>query len=112
HTEGVLPRYAQNLTAAVAGTRKVIVRREGIEFYDLSADPLETAPVGGTIDDFEAACRRDGLPATAVAAAVAHVQRSIAPSRRAPTRRFRSTRPVLHPTDQIPLAPLHARGSG
>ena len=60
----------QNLAAAVVGTRKVIVRREGIERYDLAAAACEVAPVHGTIADFEADCRRDAPPAAAIAAAV------------------------------------------
>jgi Sulfatase len=77
HTARLLDRYKQNLSAAVVGTRKVIVRREGVEHYDLAVDPLEAAPVGGTIADFEAACRRDGLPTAAIAAAAAHLGRRV-----------------------------------
>jgi len=75
YTEGLLPRYTQNIAAAVVGTRKVIMRREGLEHYDLAADPDEIAPSGGQIIDFEIACRRDGAPREAIAAAVAHLRR-------------------------------------
>jgi len=86
HTDGLLDRYKQNLAAAVVGTRKVIVRREGLELYDLSADPGELAPAGGTIADFEAVCRRDGLPVAAIAAAAAHLRRSSPAAARVPAR--------------------------
>ena len=113
HTDGLLARYKQNLATAVVGTRKVIVRREGLEHYDLSADPFEAMHAGGTIADFEAACRRDGLPAAAIAAAAAHLRRaSAAPDRaqpRAPGRRS----PKVRPRNRPPLAgSLAARGSG
>ena len=113
HTDGLLERYKSNLTAAVVGTRKIIVRREGIEHYDLRSDPLETAPVGGTVADFEAACRRDGLPSAAIAAAAAHLRRSSAASDRAQTRAPSRRRPEVRPTDQPRVADsLVARGSG
>jgi arylsulfatase A-like enzyme len=113
HTDGLLDRYKQNLTAAVVGTRKVIVRREGLEHYDLGPDPLEAAPAGGTIADFEAACRRDGLPASAIAAAGAHLRRSSVASDRAQTRAPSRRSPQDQPTDGRPLASsLVARGPG
>jgi arylsulfatase A-like enzyme len=84
HTDGLLARYTQNLAAAVVGRHKIIVRREGTEYYDLGSDPGETAPAGGTRADFEGACRRDGLPAAAIAAAIAHVRRASAAPTRAP----------------------------
>ena len=86
HTAGVLARYTQNLAAAVVGRRKIILRREGAEHYDLGSDPGETAAVGGTLADFEGACRRDGLPAAAIAAAIAHLRRASAALARAPMR--------------------------
>jgi arylsulfatase A-like enzyme len=76
HTAGLLAGFKQNLAAAIVGRRKVIVRREGAAHYDLDSDPDETAPAGGTLADFESACRRDGVAAPAVAAALAHLQRS------------------------------------
>lgn len=113
HTDGLLDCYKQNLTAAVVGTRKAIVRREGIELYDLGADPFEASPVGGTIADFEAACRRDGLPAAAIATAAAHLRRSsdTAPrvQTRAPIRRKPDARTMDPPSF---AAPLLARSSG
>jgi arylsulfatase A-like enzyme len=82
HTDGLLERYKQNLSAAVVGTRKIIVRRDAVEHYDLAADPLETAPVGGTIADFEAACRREGWPDAAIGTALAHLRRGSSASQR------------------------------
>jgi len=75
HTAGLLERYTRNVAAAVVGPRKMIVRREGFEHYDLARDPDERAPLGGTLEDFAAACRRDGAPPVAVAAALAHLRR-------------------------------------
>jgi arylsulfatase A-like enzyme len=74
-TDGLLPCYVQNIAAAVVGTRKAIVRREGVAQYDLATDPVEMRAETTTIAEFAAACRRDGLPAPAVRAAVAHLGR-------------------------------------
>ncbi len=49
------------------------VRREGLEQYDLSRDVDEMAPHDTSIAAFETACRRDGIPAAAVAAAIQHL---------------------------------------
>jgi arylsulfatase A-like enzyme len=75
HTAGLLERYAQNIAAAIVGTRKMIVRRDGAIAYDLLRDPDEQAPEPSTVADFEAGCRRDGSPAAAVATAVEHLRR-------------------------------------
>jgi arylsulfatase A-like enzyme len=75
HTAGLLPRYAQNIAAAIVGSHKAIVRREGVFQYDLARDRAETRPIVGRVADFEAACREDGLPAAAVAAAGRHLRR-------------------------------------
>ena len=104
HTDGLLERYKQNLAAAVVGTRKVIVRREGIERYDLAADPCEVAPAHGMIADFEADCRRDGLPGGAIAAAVEHLRYSGAITRRARVRSFPLPRTDAPPAEPSALA--------
>lgn len=75
HTADLLEPFRHNLAAAVVGARKAIVRRDGVELYELDSDPFETAPSGGTVADFAAACRRDGCPASAVAAATTHLRR-------------------------------------
>jgi hypothetical protein len=78
HYPGVadmLPGYRQDIAAAIAWDRKIIVRREGLEAYDLARDPGETAPERTSVEDFAAACRREGLPEAAVAAAAEHVGR-------------------------------------
>jgi hypothetical protein len=75
YTEGLLPRYTQNIAAAIVGRRKVIARREGFEHYDLSSDPDERSSMQGSLEVFEAACRRDGAPAAAVERAVQHLTR-------------------------------------
>jgi arylsulfatase A-like enzyme len=113
HTEDLLARYTQNLTAAVVGTRKVIVRHEGLEHYDLGADPVEAAPAGGTVADFEAACRRDGFPPKAIAAAAAHLRRACAGSDRSQVRVLGRTSPEVRRGGHPPLADgLAARESG
>ena len=78
YTEGLLPRYRANLAAAIVGSRKVIVRGGRLEQYALDDDPGEQAPVGGGIEDFAAACRRNGAPREAVEIATAHVRRWLA----------------------------------
>jgi len=113
HTDGLLARYKQNLSAAVVGTRKLIVRREGSEHYDLGADPHEAAPLGGTVADFAAACRRDGASAAAIAAAVAHLRRSTAACAPLQTRLADRPRAPVHPTSDAALADAWlAHGSG
>jgi len=75
HAERVLHRYRQDLAAAIVGSRKAIMRREGLVQYDLAADPDELVPLGGGIADFESACVRAGVPRSAVAAVVTHLRR-------------------------------------
>ncbi len=75
YTDGLLPRFAQNLAAAIVGRRKVIARREGLEHYDLDADPHEKNPAEGSLLEFAQACRRDQMPPQAIALAVAHLRR-------------------------------------
>lgn len=40
----MLPRYRQNIGAAICDDEKVVVRREGLQRYDLQADPDEARP--------------------------------------------------------------------
>ena len=72
YTDGLLPRYKHNIAAAIVGERKVIVRAEGLERYDLLQEPEEMRPEGGTLKDFEAALRRDDVPQSAIDVAVEH----------------------------------------
>jgi arylsulfatase A-like enzyme len=88
HTAGLLGRYTQNLAAAVVGGRKLIIRREGPELYDLDRDPHERSPERATIAAFEAVCRRDGAPAAAIAEAVGHLRRWETTAAAAPARRL------------------------
>lgn len=76
-TRGMLPRYAQNLAAAVVGHRKLTLRHEGAEQCDLDADPDETTPEPATVEDFAATCVRDGYPRPAVDLAVRHLARGL-----------------------------------
>jgi arylsulfatase A-like enzyme len=103
HTEGLLERYTHDIAAAVVGTRKAIVRRDGLELYELASDPFETAPSAGTIADFTAACRRDGFPASAVAAAAAHLRRW---TERTAVQPMRASRRDRSPISLRPLPPL------
>lgn len=71
----MLPKYAQNIASAIVGRRKIIVRREGLEYYDLAADPDERHPERVSIAAFEEACRRDGAAAPAIRMASYHLRR-------------------------------------
>jgi len=75
HARAMAPQYAQNLAAAVVGSRKLIVRREGTFAYDLARDPGEQAPEPLPVSEFAVRCRRDGVSASAVADALAHLRR-------------------------------------
>jgi hypothetical protein len=75
HAGRTLPRYAHDLAAAIVGTRKAILTPDGLVFHDLARDPGERAPVFTTLAEFEASCRRDGVPARAVQAAGMHLRR-------------------------------------
>src|SRR5262249_3071944 len=75
HTAELVERYADNIAAAVVGTRKLPLRREGPLQYALERDPDERSPEPSTVEAFEAICRRDGAPAGAIAAAAAHLRR-------------------------------------
>jgi hypothetical protein len=75
--DGMLPRYAQDVAAAIAGERKWIVTRDGVAQYDLARDPDECAPISVAVDDVEGACMREGVPRDAAHAAAAHLRRSV-----------------------------------
>jgi hypothetical protein len=72
---GVLPQYAQNIATAIVGPRKAIVRREGLQAFDLGDDPHEQHPVETSVAAFEDACRRDGAAGAAIRAASDHLRR-------------------------------------
>jgi len=75
HLDSIHPRYKQNIATAIAYSDKVILRRRGVERYDLRQDADEVAPASGSLADFEAACRRTGVSATATSAAIGHLRR-------------------------------------
>ncbi|HSQ00489.1 MAG TPA: hypothetical protein VL049_24980, partial [Candidatus Dormibacteraeota bacterium] len=75
HVPGARRRYIQDIAAAVVGRRKLIVRREGGELYDLASDPDERQPQVATVADFAALCRRDGCPGPALREATEHLER-------------------------------------
>ena len=72
---GVLPQYAQNIASAIVGRRKMIVRREGLQSFDLGEDPHELHPIETSVAAFEDACRRDGAAPSAIRAASDHLRR-------------------------------------
>lgn len=69
------PQYRQNLVAAVAGRHKLVVRREGLHYYDRDRDPDEIAPLRVDLQDFENLCRRDGIAAAVIGRTLAHLRR-------------------------------------
>ena len=91
---GARRRYVQDIAAAVLGRRKLIVRREGAELYDLATDPDESRPDAATVADFAALCERDGAPTAAIAEASAHLARWWQLADLPPLRRDRSRWPA------------------
>ena len=75
HANGILPRYRQNVAAAITASRKVIVRGERVEHYDLDRDPDEAAASVAPLSEFGAECRRQGLGGPALDAALQHLSR-------------------------------------
>ena len=73
HVRDALPRYRQNIVAAIIRTDKVIVRRDAIEHYVLSDDPDEATATGADLHDFEARARSRGVPASALRPVLAHL---------------------------------------
>lgn len=59
HVPDAQPRYRQDIMAAIGREAKVIVRREGIERYDLARDHGESRPAPGDLSEFALACRRE-----------------------------------------------------
>ena len=74
HASGMRPCYRQNITAAIGGTRKVIVRREGVLSYDLDRDPDEASAMPSSIEDGVAVWYDQGLPRDTTAAAAEHLR--------------------------------------
>ncbi len=74
YVKDMLPRYRQNIAAAVTRIQKIIMRCEGVEQFSLANDPGETRPQATSIGEFETACRRDGTCAAAVSAAMEHLR--------------------------------------
>lgn len=57
HVKDIAPRYAQNITAAISASEKLIVRSEGPEHY-AAADRFEQGATGETLEDFAARCHK------------------------------------------------------
>jgi arylsulfatase A-like enzyme len=75
HVPDMHPSYRHDLVAAIVGARKVIVRGERVEHFDLEADPDEQAPALQPLAEFAAACRGQGLGARDVDATMASLHR-------------------------------------
>jgi arylsulfatase A-like enzyme len=73
HALRAMPRFLQNIAAAVTRRTKVCVRREGIVMHDLERDPEEQNPQPTSLDDFANTCRREGLDGAAIERAVGHL---------------------------------------
>ncbi len=71
----ILSRYAQNIASAIVGDRKLVVRREGLQYFDLSSDPAERHPSECSVSGFEEICRRDGASAAAIRTTSDHLRR-------------------------------------
>lgn len=68
-------RYAQNIASAIVGDHKLIVRREGLQYFDLAADPEERHPSESSIAAFEEICRREGAAGAAIRMTSDHLRR-------------------------------------
>jgi hypothetical protein len=66
--------YRQNLIAAICGSTKVMLRREGTVGLDLNHDPDETNPAPIPLEEFEASCTRHGAPREAVSRTMEHLR--------------------------------------
>jgi hypothetical protein len=75
HTKNMAPRYRQNLASAVSRRKKVILRREGVELYDLEKDPGELRPQCGSLEDFAEVSRRGGVERAAIESTVVRLRR-------------------------------------
>lgn len=73
HLPDALPRYRQNLRAAISRTTKVIRRDEGVVCFDLTRDAAEAEPMDVTTADVASRWRADGAAAEAASAALAHL---------------------------------------
>jgi hypothetical protein len=74
HAPHMAVRYRQDVAAAVVGSRKVIVHREGVVAFDLDRDPNETAPAPTTLDTVEQTVRGDGLSPAAIEGVMHHLR--------------------------------------
>lgn len=74
HVSHARSTYRQNLIAAICGSTKVMLRREGTVGVDLNHDPNETNPVPMPLEEFEASCLRNGAPREVVAPVMAHLR--------------------------------------
>lgn len=75
HTDDLAERYKHNIAAAIVGRHKVIARREGLEYYDVSKDPEELAPEQVSLQTFRDRCRREGISEGATDVACGHLCR-------------------------------------
>jgi arylsulfatase A-like enzyme len=78
HAPAMAPAYRCNPTAAITTGHKLIVRGEQVDYYDLTSDRAEDAPMRCRLEDFGALCREAGVATPEVGATLAHLGRSAA----------------------------------
>jgi arylsulfatase A-like enzyme len=82
HVPDALPRFRQNIMAAVGRSAKVIVRREGLERYDLAGDPEELHPAPSAVDEVERAWHAEDVDPRALRSTAAALRSWAATSAR------------------------------
>jgi hypothetical protein len=70
---GADPQNRTNLVAAVTVDRKVVVRGNSVEHYDLSTDSDECMPMAAPIEAFLSEARRRGVPSAALESATTYL---------------------------------------
>jgi len=73
HVPDAIPRYRENIAAAVARDRKILVRTDGIECFDLVSDPDELGPERMSRGGIKDACRILGTDKTTARGALDHL---------------------------------------
>jgi hypothetical protein len=66
----MLPRFRRNCSALIGAEHKLIADGDGARLYGLGRDADELHPEPAGLDEFRQRCRRSGLPAAPVAAAL------------------------------------------
>lgn len=74
HATHAQPTYRQNLIAAICGSTKIMLRREGSLGVDLDQDPDEASPVPLSLEEFESSCVRSKSSTDTVQRTMAHLR--------------------------------------